>query len=690
FAPIRPVPTKPIRDRSLTNSTPKNEPAPGIGFLGQEIFQHLSIKCGNMLALLIAAIAVGLPSPSPSVSPSPLPVIAAVRVATGATQSLHGLPVAASLLDAAAIAHASAASGDALLRLLPGFDRSRSNSAFTNYGQQRVSFTGAGTDRGLVLADGIPAADGFGGQIDWAEYPADDIARVELLRGSGSALYGSGALGGVLQLETFAPSLSRVTSGFVTIGGGTHATVRNYARAGFSLSPQLFASLSAAQLQATVFDLPAPYASAIDRAAQSQSVMTSLRLRYAPSARTSFGYAYRGAWDDQQAGRPNYDFSRRLSEHSLKYGRSFAHSELTTTAFARDAFVTNRTDLFPSSPGLLRYVQFVPTNESGLSVDWRNSARTSEFSIRADGRAIGGDSSQFGANGAMQAEGGGSQRVGGITLQESVSVHRAYFVAGVSGEAVATSSTASRIDRAVSPRVAVRYDAARNVAVRISEGAGFRAPFLNELVRGFQIGPVKYLPNPSLVPERSSSLSWGLDWDLPRTRVALDGVHTFVNDAISFVTTGPATQLRENIGRTQTDGETLTLTHAFARGLRLEGFATAQYARVTSGGAGTIGKRLPYVPAVSAGVRIEGKAGAVNLGVSATYAGQTYADDLNLQPLGTAVLVGAHLSLSLRENARVVLDIENATSARYLSSVDRYGPPSTITLGLSVPVSDSR
>ena len=60
-----------------------------------------------------------------------------------------------------------------------------SNSAFTNYGQLRASFSGAGNDRGLVLVDGIPAQDGFGGQIDWQAYPPNDIQFAELLRGAG-------------------------------------------------------------------------------------------------------------------------------------------------------------------------------------------------------------------------------------------------------------------------------------------------------------------------------------------------------------------------------------------------------------------------------------------------------------------------------------------------------------------------
>ncbi|MEO9169763.1 MAG: TonB-dependent receptor [Candidatus Baltobacteraceae bacterium] len=644
-----------------------------------------------MLAFVLAAlVAPSSPSPSPSATATPLPVIATVRVATGSRETLHRLPVAASVFDAAALANHPAMTGDAALGSLPGFDRDRSNSAFTNYGQLRVSFTGAGNDRGLVLADGVPAQDGFGGQIDWAAYPTDDLVRAELLRGAGSALYGAGAIGGVLQLDTFGPAGTTESGGTLTIAGGTHGTVHNYARVSVPLSHVFSASLSLSQTQESYFDLPPAYASPIDLAAQSQNSMASIRLRYAASSATYLEFGYRGAWDDQQEGRSNYDFSRRLNQNSLGFVHSYGHASLSLMTYVRNAFVTNRADTYPTAPGALRYTQYVPTNEIGAVLMWTSTAAHSELTVRGDGRAVGGDSTQLGSNGTLQAEGTGSQRLDGVAVQETFTLERASVVAGVREDGVSTSTNTPRTDRAVSPRVAARYDLSKHLAFRISDGAGFRGPFLNELVRGYQIGPVKYLPNPALIPERSSSLSAGLDWSTAQTHIALDAIHTYVNDAISFLTVSPTVQMRGNIARTQTDGETLTITRELSPATRLQAFGTSQYARVTGGDPATIGKRLAYIPSVSAGLNIDTTTGTTGVGLSVTYAGPTYADDLNTQPLGTALLVGAHLSLPLQNSARVVLDFENATGARYLSSVDRYGPPATVTLGLTVPVSGSR
>lgn len=60
--------------------------------------------------------------------------------------------------------------------------------------------------------------------------------------------------------------------------------------------------------------------------------------------------------------------------------------------------------------------------------------------------------------------------------------------ASVGGAGYRTLHPAARVESAISPRAALRYDVSPAVAARVSSGAGFRPPYLNELVRGFRIG----------------------------------------------------------------------------------------------------------------------------------------------------------------------------------------------------------
>ena len=95
---------------------------------------------------------------------------------------------------------------DDSLRQVPGFSLfRRSGSRTANPTTQGVSLRGlgaSGASRAVVLADGIPLNDPFGGWVYWDRVPRVSVAEVEVLCGSASQLYGSGALGGVVNIVT--------------------------------------------------------------------------------------------------------------------------------------------------------------------------------------------------------------------------------------------------------------------------------------------------------------------------------------------------------------------------------------------------------------------------------------------------------------------------------------------------------
>ncbi len=628
-----------------------------------------------------------------------LPLIGTVRVATGSQSSLHRLPVAASLLDRGAIANAPAAASDNLLSQLPGVDRVRSNSAFTNYGQLRVSFAGAGTDRGYVSVDGVPAQDAFGGQIDWLAYPVGNITRAELLRGAGSALYGSGAVGGALELRTRGPQDSSAPfdgelSGYA--GGYSQAGGSAFLRG--ALAPKLGASLWTSTASETYADLAPGYQSRIDQPAHAQSDATQLRLRYG-SDRSSLSVSGLYTTDTQQEGRPNYSFARALEQYALQYAFAGEHAYATFNAYERDANITNVADLYPATPGSLRYVQHVPTWENGLGTSLTLAGGPSEFQIRAELRSVHGISNQYGPSGALQNSGSGSQQLAGFALQETIRSGRFEVLAGARYDNVAftngtlvastgaVTNAPARDDGAISPRAALRYDLSPNVALRVSSGAGFRAPYLNELVRGYFIGSTQYAPNITLVPERSYTNSAGIDvLGGTRARLALDAFETKVSDGIDFQTISPALQRRANVDRTQTDGTTLTYTQTVGPCTRLRASATTQYARIVQGPPGTVGKRLQLVPDQVATLGVDFVGRSVQYTVDATYSGQIYYDDLNTQPLGAALLFDARATVPLASGASWSVAWQNVTHQAYLTSIDRVGPPAAISVRFTLPL----
>ena len=619
--------------------------------------------------------------------------IAQVSVATGSARELHELAVPAATLGGAVLAASPNYTTDGLLRTLPGFDFVRSNSAFTNYGNLRVSFSGAGEDRGLVLSDNVPAQDGFGGQVDWLSYPPSTLASVELLRGPGAALYGANAIGGVLQLRTFgpAPDWRAPSEGSVTFAAGTPNLTDATLNYRFPLAPHVTASIATQSGHEAYDDLAPGYQSPIDREATATSLATRAQVRYA-FGNSSLDLAGLFANDEQFEGRPSYTFARELTQADLHFSTSTQTTSFGLDAYNRDTTIVNTNDQAPTDPGLLRYVQRIPTRESGVAANVFVTSGAHEIAFRADEKFVYGTSTQTGTTGALQSQGSGQQQYAGAAIEDTYDRGRFQLIGGLRGDLVTfsngvlvtttTIAAPARADRVLSPRFAVRFDLNKRIAIRASTGGGFREPFLNELLRGYRIGSVSYSPNPNLVPERSAFYGFGADASIGVGRLSLDFANTTVHNAIEFLTISPTVQMRSNVAQTQTESTTLTYTTPVARCTRVRAYVTSQYARVTNGPAYDSGNRLQYVPANSGDVAIDSGNGALGYGADVGYAGTTFADDRNQQVLPSAIIVGAHVTRPIGRDVALTLEGTNVNGAHYLSSIDRYGPPTSVALRL--------
>ena len=114
-----------------------------------------------------------------------------------------------------------------VLRDVPGVAVSRTG-AVGSLTQVRVR--GAEGNHVLTLIDGIKASDPFLGEFDYATLLADDVARVEVLRGQQSAIYGSDAIGGVINYIT--PTGRQAPGARLRAEGGSMGTYDGAARIG--------------------------------------------------------------------------------------------------------------------------------------------------------------------------------------------------------------------------------------------------------------------------------------------------------------------------------------------------------------------------------------------------------------------------------------------------------------------------
>ncbi|MCU7553055.1 TonB-dependent receptor [Alteromonas sp. ASW11-19] len=139
--------------------------------------------------------------------------------------SLQQLPASVSVLTADDIAASGAIQLTELLRGMPGVSIAGSGSPGS---LTEIRVRGSESNHLLVLIDGVVANDiGQGSLVDLAHLTTANVRRIELLRGPQSALWGSGAVGGVLSITT--ANGSDTTAGnhiSATAGAGTQQTWR--------------------------------------------------------------------------------------------------------------------------------------------------------------------------------------------------------------------------------------------------------------------------------------------------------------------------------------------------------------------------------------------------------------------------------------------------------------------------------
>ncbi len=137
-----------------------------------------------------------------------------VITASKRPQSLEEVPVSISVMDGRDIEKRSIVSLDQALRYIPGVNMTESQvNVRGSSGYSRAFGT-----RVLILVDGIALLTGDSGEIKYDAIPMYAIERIEVVKGAGSALYGSSALGGVINVITKIPRenfiQARLYSGF--------------------------------------------------------------------------------------------------------------------------------------------------------------------------------------------------------------------------------------------------------------------------------------------------------------------------------------------------------------------------------------------------------------------------------------------------------------------------------------------
>jgi len=618
---------------------------------------------------------------------------------TRTAQRLGDIPASVNVMTSETIESSPALLADDILRQVPTFSLFRRASGLVaNPTAQGVSLRGvgpSGQSRTLVLLDGIPFNDPFGGWVYWTRVPLVSVDRIEITEGPTSSLYGNIAMGGVINIITSRP---------------TRRTLELKPQYGSHKSPKLdfFASDQWNKVAAAVegsfldtdgFPIVAPIERGpIDNNADVVYKNMTGKLEYTPSDRLNMfvraGYFTEarvngkvGEVNDTKWTTLNGGVRARLRDYSNLEARLFVDDQKSHFNFLA---VTN--------PATTRNVvrlatdQHVPTSGVGGMAQWTKAiGRAHAISAGFDFRWVDADSQEDGfvasvptsivgvtqaATLTVQRVSGGTQQSTGVFVQDiftptsklvlTLSARLDHWrnydghnleTTVATGQPTINNKPAlpDKSDNVASPRAAALYHVSDRVSVWGAANSGFRAPTLTELYRQFAVGAVTTFPNSDLGPERLVGGEAGLNLAPMRNlTVRTTWFHNRVSDPVANVTqiatfcsarSVPAgCAQKQNLGKTRVRGIQADAEYRLGTSWRLSGAYMRDDAKVTDGGImpALVGKFLPQVPKHRGSVQVaytNPKIATVALGIQA--AGLQFNDDLNVQFIPTPTLAAA-------------------------------------------------
>jgi vitamin B12 transporter len=614
-------------------------------------------------AFAAPASAAPAPSPSPSVSPHSKPLDTVVVTAQRHPGTIGATSRETWVLYAADLERLGASSVADALRFIPGVTV---KDAGTVGSLQSVFLRGASSAQTLVLVDGRPINDPDTGQVDFSSLPVSGISRIEIVEGGASTLYGSSAIGGVINIITQRPS-TPAASAFVQAGFEGRVDQGISASGGDvkSLAYAFDVRTTHARDQfdyPTFGSLPAGTRSNSDANLQDESLALSHDAG-SVSIRLHLGD------DAQSIGIPG-----DLSFQSTPLGREqriYDRSDLTLEAPAGEnawtlqLFADGRRQHIGDPDLPFPYDALDNAVSRGFSLS--DSMQAGASQIVTFGYDSHGDHAYFGS-GVGQPAVPASDSTTAIFAADDLHAVNSPFSASVGLREERPQGT----KRTGVPSVGILEKLSGAVTLRANYARAFRTPDLDD----------RYFPfagNPALQPEYAATFDAGLRAEIPAGSASLTWFGTDTNNLIVF---DPVTFLPVNVSRASVRGVNgaVTLRAADDWQVRL-GYTDYPRAADLSG---TPNIRLLYRPTATGSADIERSLRSGSAGFSVTFTGRRYANETNTIVLPGYASVGAFIERPIGRGVGLTLRADNLTGERVQ---DTYGYPvmgTTFSVRLSI------
>lgn len=654
---------------------------------------------------------------------SPAPLDERVTVTATRTETKLGETAASvTVLSSENLSASAALTLDDALRQVPGFQLfRRTGSRAANPTTQGVSLRGvgaSGASRALVLLDGVPLNDPFGGWVSWGRVPRQSVESVEVLRGGASDLYGSSALGGVVHVLT-KRSKDRPALAFEASYGSQR-----------TLDASLFASARkrgwSASLAAESFHTGGYFLVSREErgradtpaATRHTALNVVLEREMGDGARVFARGSYFGEARDNgtQLQRNRTHVRQAVVGGDWRHDRAGAftlRAHFSSQVFDQ-SFSAVSADRHSET---LTRNQRVPSQAAGFLAQWsRGFGERHALVAGFEAREVRGASDELvyvAGRPSSKVGAGGTERAAGFFVEDIVRLSPKLlltlggrFDRWRNRDALAVTSPVAvpgpasvmsfpdRSETAFSPRASVLYSPTEGFSLHASGYRAFRAPTLNELYRAFRVGNVLTLANENLRAERLAGGEAGAGFVSQRRRFNaratffwLEVTRPVANVTLSE-TPNLITRQRQSLGRTRSRGVEVEADAYLSDRWSLSGGYQLADARVVRFPVNTTleGLRLPQVPMHTLTFRIDYSAPRRHtFSLQGRFTGGQFDDDLNRFLLERFFTLDGLVSRRLTDNAEVFVAAENLLNTRYevgRTPLTTLGPPVFVRLGL--------
>jgi outer membrane receptor protein involved in Fe transport len=648
----------------------------------------------------------------------PAAVTARIIVSPVGTNRIEAQPNSQFLISKQEIEVSGSLTLDDVLREAAGFTLfRRSGSLFANPTSQGVSLRGvgaSGASRAVVLLDGVPLNTPFGGWVYWDRLSKQSVESVEVVNGPTSHLYGSGALGGVVNIVT-AP----VRESFATAESsyGNKQTTATSLDAGLSQRGWgITMALQGIRTDGYVL-VPSDRRGSVDAAAGTSDISGSLRISKKLSQTGGFFIRGSSFGESRKNGTPLQTNNTRIAFFDLGIDwskatvnhfsfRTYGSDELFNQNFSSIAANRNSESLTNR--------QRNPSQQLGFAGQWQRTLLGRQTIVAGiEGRDLRGHSAETtfsSSRPTADLDAGGRQRTFGFFGQDTFQFNGSWALTlgarldrwlnsrgfstrrPLTGGAATASIFPDRSETAFSPRVSLLHTF-RQVAITTSFFRAFRTPTLNELYRGFRLGNVVTNANPSLRAERLTGAEAGASVHTWAERLVVRGLVFWseIADPIANVTltTTPSliTRQRQNLGRIRARGLEVSAGLQLPKGWQISGEYILTDSTIASFPVNPAleGLRVPQITENQVNGQLSYVSRNWTAGLQARFVGKQFEDDQNTLPLAKFFMLDAEVSRRVSRHVKLFAAAQNLTGVRYeigRTSVVTLGPPALARVGI--------